>query len=258
MKKIAILIPTYKPGNYIDGCLDSLAAQTLDKANYNIYIGLNGSEEEYLKKIEKKLKKYELEATIYSFEKPGVSNARNKLLDLSSEDYIVFLDDDDKLSPKFLEVLKEKITKDSIVVSNVKTFGKSKKTHYLEVAYKNLKDGETSKYKSRKYFSNACAKMIPREIIGSVKFNTNLKRHEDSLFMAKISNKVKKVYKGNEEAEYLVNIREESASRSRVKKQDKIKELSYLIFCYLKLLLKGKYNFLFIMTRIVATLKHLG
>ena len=44
---ISVIIPTYKPGNYIIECLKSLANQTLSPNCFEIIIVLNGCREPY-------------------------------------------------------------------------------------------------------------------------------------------------------------------------------------------------------------------
>ena len=42
MKKISVIVPTYKPNYYIWECLNSIATQSLDKEKYEVLIILNG------------------------------------------------------------------------------------------------------------------------------------------------------------------------------------------------------------------------
>ena len=51
--KISVIIPTYKPKEYIWECLDSLKSQTFDKKEFEIILILNGCKEPYYSEIDK-------------------------------------------------------------------------------------------------------------------------------------------------------------------------------------------------------------
>lgn len=191
----------------------------------------------------------------------GVSNARNIGIDIAKGEFICFVDDDDVVSNSFLEELLKKSTGDSIVVSNVKqlNFHTNKlEQNYLETAYSKLNCSEAfSLFKFRKFFSSACCKLIPRDLIGKNRFNIRQSVGEDAFFMASISNRVKKVSFSSENCIYYIRARGNSLSRNKDSKLTLFKKRIPLIFDYIYLYCKNfpKYNFLFIMTRILATIK---
>ena len=84
--KISVIIPTYKPKNYLWECLDSISNQTLQKQDYEVIIILNGSLDPWMNLIaayiEDNMK--EVNVRFIHTEKSGVSNARNMALDLPS------------------------------------------------------------------------------------------------------------------------------------------------------------------------------
>lgn len=47
MAKISVLIPSFKPGEYIQRCLKSLEQQTIDKNDFTVYVALNGPKQPY-------------------------------------------------------------------------------------------------------------------------------------------------------------------------------------------------------------------
>lgn len=259
-KMIAILIPTYKPGKYIESCLSSIENQLLEKSNFTVYIALNGSNKsshDYLKSI---LKKFTFKYKLYFIPKPGVSNARNFLIDNSSEDFIVFIDDDDLISSNYLCELTSITTSDTMGISNISNFIKSpseKRPNYIGESFKKLRAIETSKVKSRKYYSSPCAKMLSRNMIGNHRFDTSLSRGEDSLFMATISKNISYTQKTRDNVYYYVHERQGSATRRKINKKEEVSRILYLLREYSKLLIKKGYSRIFIFTRIIATLKHL-
>ena len=259
MSTIAVLIPTYKPGWYLQRCLQSIEEQTLPKDNFKVYIALNGPKDNFEEVIHSALDSTNFDYEFFYLELASVSNTRNYLIENSAEEYIVFVDDDDVISKNYLEELLKVSDATNIGIANVYNFSESLddlKGSYIGKSFEKLEKTTSSKYKSRKYFSSPCAKMIHRTIIGNVRFDTELAIGEDSLFMAKISHKVQNVKKTAASACYYVYEREGSATRQKIDKKKELKRIVYLLKEYSKMLLSFRYNTLFIMTRVAATLMH--
>ena len=259
---ISIIIPTYKPGSYLKDCLESINNQTMDKKCFEVIIVLNGVIKPYIEYIYSLTKMYDFNSVVIPTETPGVSNARNLGLSRTQGEYVCFIDDDDKISPSYLENLYSKATPNNIVASNVKAFyNNSNKTEndYIASAYKKLinKNSPLSVFKGRKFMSSSCCKIISRRIIQVVRFDTNLKIGEDSVFMAKISKKVKSIVLSDSSAIYYRRLRAGSASRVKQPILKKCNIVCKLLKKYTKMLTPS-YNIPFIATRIVATLLKLA
>ncbi len=258
MKKVAVLIPSYQPKEYFERCLLSLERQTLSKEQYCIYIALNGTKDIYENYILMLLKKMTFDYQYIYLEKRGVSNARNQLLDISKEEYIAFIDDDDIVSENYLENLLSVSTENIIGVSNIYNFKNNIQNlhkNYIGKSFDTLSNIETSKFRMRKYFSSLCAKIIHTNIIRNTRFDNNLIKGEDSIFMTMISKNALAIQKADADTLYLVYERENSASRSKTKFIDEFIMSTYLIKIYLSLLFRSEYNKIFILTRIAAALK---
>lgn len=262
--KISVIIPTYKPKAYLWECLDSLVAQTFAKKDFEVLLVLNGCLEPYRSEIGAYLEKNKYKINIYFFktEISGVSNARNIALDNAKGEYVTFIDDDDKISPSYLEDLYTKASPNNIVASNVKAFYDIKnktENDYIALAYKKLinKNSPLSVFKGRKFMSSSCCKIISRRIIQDVRFDTNLKIGEDSVFMAKISKKVKSIVLSDSSAIYYRRLRAGSASRVKQPILKKCNIVCKLLKKYTKMLTPS-YNIPFIATRIVAALLKLA
>src|SRR5690554_301118 len=253
---IAVLIPTFKTGNYFEDCVRSLAAQTLSKDDFHVYVALNGPESFYLSYLEKTFNKSQLNYSVFHLPEPGVSAARNFLIEKSCEPYICFVDDDDFLDPLYLESLLVASDEKTIGLANVKAFEgdiRLSRLNYIGESYSNLSYYESSILKTRKYFSSPWAKLIHRSIVGETTFDQRLSKGEDALFTAKLSKRVGGVRKASPEVVYYVRERPGSASRRRTKKMDEVKRFFYLELCYLKLLFSSGYAKAFIITRMIAT-----
>lgn len=247
------------PKKYIEHCLKSLENQTLGKEHFCVYLALNGPKETFEEYIGTLLKEMTFSCVYFYLERSGVSFARNQLLEKSEERYIVFLDDDDIISDNYLENLLLVTSQKYMGISSIYEF-KSDVQHlsknYIGLSYKNLATIEESKYKTRKYFSSPCAKMLHRDMIGNIKFDTNLKNSEDGLFMAMISKNIKGTLKTNEKTAYYVFRRNESASQMKRTFFMRINLAIYLSKRYLKLFFTPCYDKIFIATRIIATLRY--
>jgi glycosyltransferase involved in cell wall biosynthesis len=258
MKTLAVIIPTIEPDNYLERCLASLDQQTLDKELYRVYVILNGRKTPFLSDISTLLKKSRFDSALLYNEIPGVSRARNLALDTFSENFVVFIDDDDYVAPTYLQELLALGTSDIMGISNIVNWedsSRSFKPSYIGQTFMTIRDGEQSKYRTRKYFSSPCAKILSREMIGASRFNVTLDIGEDALFMALISNNIRAIAKTTLDAKYVVNVRPNSSSRKRRGKIYEIRRTIVTMVAYSRLFLEPSYEKLFIASRMVATLK---
>ena len=114
--KISVIVPTYKPKEYLWECLDSLVAQTLSGSEWELLLVLNGCCEPWRTQIEQYIgsKMQGMNVVFVQTDTPGVSNARNIALDRARGEYITFIDDDDYVSPQYLEELLKAATPDTV------------------------------------------------------------------------------------------------------------------------------------------------
>ena len=100
MTKVSIIIPVYNQQKYIKRCMDSAINQTLE--DKEIIVVNDGSTDNTSSILNNYLLK---NVKIINQENSGVAVARNKGLSMASGEYIQFLDSDDYLKPKALEIL---------------------------------------------------------------------------------------------------------------------------------------------------------
>ena len=259
MPIISVIIPTYRPCVFLKECLQSLNTQTLSKDKFEIVIVLNGEKEPYYRFVEDIISNFDLDIKfIYTVEK-GVSNARNIGLKESVGKYICFIDDDDLVSPSFLQNLFDVSGNNYIVVADFRTFHKDL-THlgydYVSKAYKNTKNN--SLICRRSFLSSSCGKLIPRNIIGNREFNTKFKNSEDAVFMYKISNRIKSIELAKNNTIYYRRIREASASRSKKNLFYRINNFFIVCNSYITTYFHKpqEYSFILLLTRILGTFIH--
>lgn len=259
---ISVLIPTYKPGAYFWECLDSLYSQTLPKNKFEVILTLNGCGEPYLTMLHNCIDRYKgMHISILHTDTPGVSNARNMAIDHARGRMICFLDDDDKISESYLQALYEKAESNMLVCSNVKAFDEATgklSDDYISVAFSALKfySRPLSCFEGRKFMSTACCKMIPKSVIGNIRFDTRFQLGEDSLFMLAIAPNNRGIKLTPPNAVYYRRLRSLSASRKRRGIKEELANDIRLCYAYTVIWIKNAchLNFFFYLSRIAATL----
>ena len=214
--KISVIIPTYKPDNYLWECLDSLRRQTFLKSDFEVVLILNGCREPYNERIVNYTTKADDILWHYvQIDVGGVSNARNIGLDLAKGEYITFVDDDDIVSETYLEELYQIAKPHVIPLCYPLSFKDSihfAKPYIISSEYRDSKNVPLQFVKAKKYFSGPVYKLIHKEIIGSRRFNTTFTNGEDSLFMFLISDKFRFIAFTSKRAIYYRRLRSNSAS----------------------------------------------
>ena len=113
MTKISIIIPVYNTGKYIEKCLESIKNQS-EKIDVEIIIINDGStdnSEEIIKRYIEENKEL-LNVKYYYKENEGVAKTRNFGIEKAASDYIMFIDSDDYIDLKTLEILNKYVKKD--------------------------------------------------------------------------------------------------------------------------------------------------
>lgn len=260
---ISIIVPTYKPQAYLYECFESLESQTAGLHAFEMIVILNGEREPYFTEIQRYLSNSSLNSRLLYTPVNGASNARNialDSLDSGQNRYVVFLDDDDKLSPNFIEEMAKHAQPGVIVASNSESFYDNEPNKRLPNAYvgkcheKNFnKDYDIFSY--RCFLSTVWGKIIPVDMIGKTRFNTRFAIGEDSLFSFALSNKIEKMILTPPDAYYLRRVRSESVSRKPRSRFSIISNGLKLCLAYTTVYLRNPfgYHFLFFISRIVAT-----
>ena len=265
--KVSVIIPTYKPQDYIWQCLESLSKQTLDCGSFEIVIVLNGCCEPWKSELELYISANmsSLNVKFVQTDQGGVSNARNIGIDLSKGDYITFLDDDDYISPRYLELLYEKADTNTVVLSRPFAFNDGDVTKSVPYPMMDIYEEMHDKTnilissKVRKYFSGPCMKLIPSNFIQERRFDVRFKNGEDSLFMFLISDKIKDIRFAERDAVYYRRYREGSAVTTKRSRTDVISNGLLQIGVYIKYFFMNPfaYNWGFFCTRIMAAFKQM-
>lgn len=102
----SIILPVYNVDKYVETCLKSILDQ--EYRNFELIIVNDGSTDSTLH-ICKKISQQDYRVVIINKQNEGVSIARNRGLDIAKGLYVLFVDGDDVLYPKALEILHDKL-----------------------------------------------------------------------------------------------------------------------------------------------------
>lgn len=142
---IDVIIPTYNAHKYLDRCLLSLNMQTI-KDLIKIYIINDGSDFNYDSIVNKFNKKLDIKEIDLKDNK-GPGNARNMGLDVSSSEYVFFMDSDDELVNSIsLELLLNNIKDNDLCIGGVVVEDENNNQIYTD-NYKNTLHGKLFKRK---------------------------------------------------------------------------------------------------------------
>lgn len=98
----SFVVPAYNAERSIRSCLDSILAQTF--SDFEVVVVNDGSTDNTLAILKEYLKKTK-KLRVYSFDNSGVSITRQRGINLSNGEYIIFVDSDDTINPNLLENL---------------------------------------------------------------------------------------------------------------------------------------------------------
>jgi glycosyltransferase involved in cell wall biosynthesis len=125
-KLVSIIIPAYNVENYISRCLDSVILQSYQ--NIEILVINDGSTDNTLSIIES-YRVRDRRISLINQKNKGLSAARNVGLDVSQGDYIYFVDGDDFISEKTIELLVYFSGKNNLDITEGKTIHYYGKNH---------------------------------------------------------------------------------------------------------------------------------
>ncbi|MGG1634057.1 glycosyltransferase family 2 protein [Paenibacillus sp. NRS-1760] len=106
MEKISVILPSYNVEKYIGKCLESLLKQSYN--NLEIIIVNDGSTDGTLE-IAKEFLNIDKRLIVTNQDNQGVSIARNNAINLSTGEYIIFVDPDDYVHEDFVKSLYESL-----------------------------------------------------------------------------------------------------------------------------------------------------
>ena len=183
LPKLSIIVPVYNTEKYIGRCIDSILEQTF--TDFELLLIDDGSFdrsgaicEEYACKDQR--------VRVFHKDNGGVSSARNFGLDNANGEWIAFVDSDDYIEPYFLEGACLDIELSDLVLLPYKIID-------IQTLEDISQDNEWNKpFVINSYLKNidnilrlcvTTGKLFKSKLIGSLRFNPQLKFGEDTVFM---------------------------------------------------------------------------
>lgn len=199
MDKISVIVPVYNVLNYLEECVDSILRQSYE--NIELILIDDGSNDgtdelcDQLAKVDERIR-------VIHKSNGGVSDTRNKGLEVALGDWITFIDSDDIVDIHYIEYMYKatNIAKADMAGCIIDRFNDSDKekisdTDYLDdKALSDLLDvwecreAVERSIEAGKYSANVSNKLIKRSLIESdepIRFDTDIYYGEDMLFFYK-------------------------------------------------------------------------
>lgn len=207
-KLVSIVVPIYKVENYLKKCVDSIINQTYK--SLEIILVDDGSPDncgvicdEY-KKMDKRIK-------VIHKKNGGLSDARNRGLDVATGEYICFVDSDDFVSELYIEKLLKKALKEKadIVACNFqyidelgKIWVRKEKEDKVYFSKEAIKDIFTTTQDTEVMM---CNKIYKKNLFvdNNIKFPVG-KLHEDNFTTYKLYDKANKIILINDKLYYYL------------------------------------------------------
>lgn len=192
---ISVIIPVYNTESYIGVCLESLVKQTY--TNFEVLMIDDGSTDNS-GKICQEFTESDSRFHYYRKENGGASSARNLGIEYSRGDYLTFVDSDDWVEEDYLEVLYNAIIDESagVSISTYKRFSMEDNTWYVHSFQRGYEKrvfncleliNELIDLDSFDHsYRFVSGKLVRRDIIGDIRFNTLTILGEDMEFWFKI------------------------------------------------------------------------
>ena len=189
---ISIIIPVYNREQYIEECIRSIQAQTYK--NYEIILIDDGSTDNTLA-ICRGLAQQDPAIRILEGAHAGVSAARNIGLDEVQGNYVFFLDSDDVLHPRALEILVAGLKETDATISATARIDIADR-HWSQVydhmeknpdpfgtTYQTFKETLEAAFRTASPLGIIGGVMMRTDLIGNTRFRTDLYIGEDFFFI---------------------------------------------------------------------------
>ncbi len=195
MSKVSVIVPVHNTEKYLEKCVASLKAQTLQ--DIEIILVENASTDNSLALCHK-IAETDSRIKVMHLQKGDLSHARNNGLTLAESEYVAFMDSDDTVAPQMYETLLKIAEADNldIVYSNiVKVYeNRPPKYIYLEDESVNVMTSQEMLVLNftQKINVNACTMIARKSLFDNLKFPEDM-YFEDRAFTFRLINAAEKV-----------------------------------------------------------------
>lgn len=231
MARIAVVVPVYNVENYLERCINSILNQSFQ--DFKLILINDGSTDNSLKICELYQKSYN-NIELIDQENMGLSVARNRGIERSSEKYIIFIDSDDYIHREMFKMLYENLIENQadISVGNHKKIYNDQKLSYRKAdnivrILSNIEAVERIVNKNDANMIIACGKLYKRSLFKDIRYPKD-KYHEDEFVTYKLLYKSNKVVTSSAQLYYYTqrdkSITGDRYSLKRLEKLEALKE----------------------------------
>ena len=219
--KVSVIVPVYKVEKYLEDCVNSILAQSF--GDFELILVDDGSPDKCGNICDAFAEKDSRVRVIHQ-QNMGLSGARNTGIELSCGEYLTFIDSDDLIAPRYLELLMWSVTAGhaEIAVCSMEEFTDGNEQETLQhvncaggpLSVFTGRDGCIMLYEGDKSMPvYACAKLFVRSLICDARFPVG-RIHEDQAFIPVICYKANSIAALNAPL-YCYRTREDSITRDR-------------------------------------------
>lgn len=233
MTEISIVVPVYNVEKYLDKCISSILEQSF--TDFELILVDDGSNDHSGRKCEE-YKKRDPRIKVVHQENQGLSSARNIGIETSKGKYITFIDSDDFVHPKMLEILYNNILENKADISacGYDMVPEGKKISVKSISnnisiHNNIQSVKKIVEKSESIMIIACCKLYKLSLFQDVHYPAG-KYHEDEFATYKLLYKSNKIVVTDAKLYYYVQ-RPNSITGSTysIKRLDKLEALEQAI-----------------------------
>lgn len=215
--KISVIVPCYNIESYLPRCIESILAQTYK--NLEIILISDGSTDGTDEVIREYAKKDSRIIPVFK-QNSGVSDTRNRGLDIATGDYIGFVDGDDYIEPEMYETLLKNAIENNADISHCgyQMVFPSRVDYYYNTGKKVIQDnkkGIRDIIVGNYVEPSPCIKMYRKNIVNNLRMPPDIKINEDVIFnFYAFVNSQKSVYEDLPFYHYI--LRKGSAATSKI------------------------------------------
>ena len=231
--KVSVIVPVYNNSQYIGNTIDSIINQDFD--SFEIIVIDDGSTDDSLRIVNEKLAAADVPSKVIHQENQGVSAARNKGIEVSSGEYLVFVDGDDYVMANHLSELYNGKTDFSLVQMAKKEGEKLSSPHVYSHNIIQAKEFIEKELKMEIPF-NFVQLMYKSDIIkdNSIEFPLEFIYGEDTYFALKALSHGDEIAISNEVTYHYIQHPESAIRTSELKRFDIVKAFENLSDFYKK------------------------
>lgn len=221
--EISLIVPVHNSYDFVDRIYNNISSQTFK--NFEVIIVDDHSQDNTMKALREKFKNVKFKYKIILSDGNGVSAARNTGIRISQGKYIAFIDDDDKVSDDYLQLLynnAKKYKAEVVFGSYIEIFNRKKVPKMfkenityssIDIRKKIIPQTIFPIHDEKDLWLPVWRSLILRNVISDndIRFDEKISQAEDFIFMLEILLRIKKLTLVSEKPIYFYNRRSTSS-----------------------------------------------